>query len=97
MGFVGLAPALFKKDKGKVELDERDLLIRRKAMLAAYSAFWLLFVAAAMVPFFLLGPKGTVGVWYLASMVFGGMFVVILVQSIVFLEEYGWRTKGEQL
>jgi hypothetical protein len=31
MGFSGLAPVLFKKDKGKVQLDERDLMILRKA------------------------------------------------------------------
>jgi hypothetical protein len=30
-------------------------------------------------------------------MVFGGMFVVMLVQSIVILEEYGWIGKGEKL
>jgi len=29
-------------------------------------------------------------------MVFGGMITVMLVQSIVTLEEYGWREKGEK-
>jgi len=28
MGFSALAPLLFKKDKGKVKLDERDLLMK---------------------------------------------------------------------
>jgi hypothetical protein len=93
MGFAGLSPILFKKDKGKVQCDERDLMIHRKATVVAYSIFWVLFVAAAMAPFFVLGPKGTISVKYLCAMVFGGMFTVILVQSIVTLDEYGWRNK----
>ncbi|MHC4068042.1 MAG: hypothetical protein ACYS18_01760 [Planctomycetota bacterium] len=91
MGFIGLTPVLFKNEKGKVELDERDLLIQKKASLAAYSIFWVLFVAAAMIPWFIIGPKGTITVNYLPWMVFGGMFVVMLVQAIVTLKEYGWK------
>ena len=97
MGFSGLAPVLFKKEKDKIKMDERDLLIKRKAMLAAYWMFWPLFVLAAMLPFFVLGPDGKVGVWYLAWIVFGGIFFVMLIESIVTLEEYGWRGKGEKL
>jgi hypothetical protein len=37
-----------------------------------------------------------VSVKYLCGMVFGGMFVVILVQSLVTLQEYGWRGKGDK-
>lgn len=36
MGLSALAPLLFRKNKQEVQLDERDLLIKRKAMLAAY-------------------------------------------------------------
>jgi hypothetical protein len=93
MGFSALAPLLFKRDKGKVELDERDLLIKSKATMAAYCSFWPVFVIAAMVPFFIYGPDGTVSVKYLCSMVFGGMLIVILVQSLVTLQEYGWKEK----
>ena len=96
MGFAGLAPLIFKKGKDDMKLDERDLLIKRKAMLAAYWSFWPLFVLAAMAPFFVLGPDGKVGVLYLAWMVFGGMFYVTLIQAIATLQEYGWRDKGEK-
>jgi hypothetical protein len=94
IGFLGLTPLLFKEKKGKVEIDERDLLIQKKASLAAYSTFWVLFVLAAMVPWFIIGPKGTITVNYLPWMIFGGMFVVMLVQAIVTLKQYGW--KGEK-
>ncbi len=96
IGFAGLSPLLYKQGLGKVSFDERDVIIKKKAMLGAYTIFWALFVLAAMIPFFILGPDGTISVKYLPAMVFGGMFTVILVQSIVTLEEYGWKDKGEK-
>ena len=97
MGFTGLTPILFRKDKNKVQYDERDLIIHRKATIVAYSIFWILFVAGAMVPWFIVGPSGTITVNYLPWMIFGGMFFVALVESIVILSEYGWTGKGEKL
>jgi len=95
MGLLGLTPFLFQKDKNKVQADERDTAIQRKAVGFAYAIFWVLFVAAAMIPWFIIGPNGTITTNYLPWMVFGGMFTVMLLQSIVTLNEYGWRTKGD--
>ncbi len=44
----------------------------------------------------ILGPDGKISVKYLAAMVFAGMTVVTLVQSIVTLEQYGWRNKDHE-
>jgi hypothetical protein len=96
MGFCGLSPVLFRKNKEKVPFDERDTAIQRKAVGFAYAIFWGLFVAAAMIPWFIIGPNGTITTNYLPWMVFGGMFVVMLVQSIVTLNEYGWRGDGNK-
>lgn len=49
-----------------------------------------------MIPWFIIGPKGTITVNYLPWMVFGGMFFVALVDAVVTLEEYGWSEKGEK-
>jgi len=95
MGFMGFSPMLFRKGKDKVCADERDLMILRKAGIVAYSIFWVLFVAAAMIPWFIIGPSGTITVNYLPWMVLGGMLVVMLMQSLVTLSEYGWRAKDE--
>ena len=97
MGFAGLSPVLFRKDKSKVQYDERDTKIQRKAVGFAYAIFWVLFVAAAMIPWFIIGPNGTITTNYLPWMVFGGMCVVMLLQSIVTLNEYGWRNRKENL
>jgi hypothetical protein len=96
MGFAGLTPVLFRKDTNKVQCDERDLAINRKAGMVAYAIFWVLFVAAAMVPWFIIGPNGMITVNYLPWMVFGGMCTVLLLQSIVTLNEYGWRGDGDK-
>jgi hypothetical protein len=96
MGFSGFSPVLFRKDKDKVQFDERDTAIQRKSNVVAYSVFWVLFVAAAMVPWFIIGPYGTITTNYLPWMVFGGMCVVMLLQSIVTLNEYGWRAKDNE-
>jgi len=93
MGLIGLTPVLFRKAEGKVQCDERDAAIQRKAACAAYGIFWVLFVAAAMVPWLLMGPHGAISVIYLPWMVFGGMAVVVLVQAIVTLGQYGWTRK----
>ncbi len=93
MAFSRIHPSLFKKDKRG--LDERDLLIKQKAMVAAYWSFWPLFVLAAMAPIFVYGPDGVVSVLYLCWMVFGGMYWVFLIYSIAILNEYGWRNKNE--
>jgi hypothetical protein len=97
MGFAALAPLLFKKDKDKVKLDERDLLIKRKSALVAYWMVWTLFPVGAMIPWFIKGPNGMITVNYLPWMVIGGTIIIITVQSILILEEYGWGRKGEKL
>jgi hypothetical protein len=96
MGFSGLSPVLFRKDKSKVQFDERDTAIQRKAVGLSYAIFWVLFVAAAMIPWFIIGPDGTITTYYLPCMVLGGWFIVMFLQSIVTLNEYGWRPKDNE-
>ena len=97
MGLSRVDPSMFRIKSKKPPLDERDLLIKRKAMIAAYWSFWPIFVLMAMAPLFVYGPDGKVSVLYLAWMVFVGMFVVMTLYSIAILNEYGWRDKGEML
>jgi hypothetical protein len=92
--FSRVRPSLFKKDiQG---LDERDLLIKQRAMVATYWTFWPLFVLAAMVPLYVYGPNGVVSVRYLCWMVFGGMYWVLLIYSIAILNEYGWKNEEQE-
>ncbi len=94
LGFIALGPFVFRKDRQQVAFDERDLQIQRAASLAGFAAFWGVFVAAAMVPWFIIGPEGAITVNYLPWMVFGGMIVVEGVRAAVTLHGYGWRGQG---
>ena len=94
LGFAALAPLVFRKDKGQVAFDERDLQIQGAASWAGFAAFWCVFVAAAMVPWFIIGPEGTITVNYLPWMVFGGILVVEGVRAAVTLQGYGWRNQS---
>ena len=96
MAFSRVDPSMFRIRSRKPPLDERDLLIKGKAMIAAYWGFWPIFVLMAMAPFFVYGPDGKVPVTYLCWMVFVGMFVVMTLYSIAILEEYGWRDKDDE-
>jgi len=96
MGLSRVDPSMIRIKSKKPRLDERDLLIKQKAMIAAYWGFWPIFVLMAMAPFFVHGPDGKVSVTYLCGMVFAGMFVVMTLYSIAILNEYGWKDKGEK-
>jgi hypothetical protein len=93
---LGVDPSMFRIKSKKPPLDERDLLIKRKAMVAAYWGFWPIFVLMAMVPCFVYGLDGKVPAIYLFLMVFFGMFVVRTLYSIAILNEYGWRNKENE-
>jgi hypothetical protein len=95
-GLVGLSPILFRKKRGQLGFDERDLLIYRRAILAAYSIFWVFFTAACMIPWWIFKTGGSIPVVVLPVMLAGGFFIVQLIQSIAILVQYGLENKGER-
>jgi len=84
---TGISPFLFKTKNGKVDFDERDKDIQRKAYRIGYAVFWVLFVSATVLPVFMIGLNGMIPVRYLTGMVFGAFFVVVAVRAIVMLRE----------
>ncbi len=98
LGFLGLTPIIFRKKKGglKIDFDERDQVIWMRATVGAYSVFWLVFTAACMIPWFIIGPKGTIPIYVLPAMLAGGFVIVQLIQSIAILIQYRWGAKGEK-
>ena len=95
-GFGAPAQLVFRGKQGKVQFDERDRLIHIRAWFAGYCASYLFFVIVCMSTWFAHGPKGTVSVNVLPLTVIGGLMALTLVHSIVILEQYGWRDKGEK-
>jgi hypothetical protein len=102
LGFMGIAglggfsPLIFHTDKGKVNLDERDMLINRRAALAGFGTSYLLVGLVCMIPFFILGPKASISVIWLSNIFAGTGLSMFFVYSMAILVQYGWRGKGEK-
>ncbi len=98
-GLLGLSPILFRTKRGQLGFlgfDERDLQIYRRAIIVAYSIFWVFFTAACMVPWFIIGPKGNIPVYVLPGMLAGGFVIVQLIQSIVTVILYSMGGKNHE-
>ena len=102
LGFMGIAglggfsALIFQTEKGKVTLDERDRLINRRAALAGFGTSYLFVGLACMIPFFILGPDRAISVIWLPNILIGAGISHAFVYSVVILEQYGWRNKGEK-
>ncbi len=97
LGLIGLSPILFRKKREQLVFDERDLLIYRKATIAAYSTFWIFFTTVCMVPYLVLDRGATIRVVVLPGMLAGGFIIFQLIQSISILIQYSRGPKGEEL
>jgi hypothetical protein len=88
-----VSPLIFKKDPGEAAFDERDKLIHRTAILIGLAASFLWFAITGSAFAFLFEPEifKSLG---LPIMIFGGAFVVVIVQSIMILVQYGRGNKG---
>jgi len=95
-GFMGLSPLIFRNKDEKVEFDERDRLINMRAVLGAYSLFWLIFTAACMVPWFIIGPSGSIPVNVLPMMLMAIAMILTLIHSVLILFQYGRKEKNHE-
>ena len=88
-GFGGLGPLIFKKDKGKVEFDERDHVINQRAALAGFGAAYLVVGLVCMIPFFVLGPKANISITWLPMIFMGAGLSSFFAHSVTILIQYG--------
>jgi hypothetical protein len=95
-----------KQSAREVDYDERDAVIKRKAILASYITLWILVFTACTVPYVIVDFHGLVPAGFTASntlpvmvlpIVLFLMFVIVmLVYSITILIQYGRGDKGEK-
>lgn len=96
VGITGLTPLLFKKDPSKIEYDERDYEIQRKAALVGFGMAFLVVGMATMVPFMILGPHSSIAVFWLPQ-IFGAAGITnYYAWSIAILAQYGWRSNKDE-
>jgi len=92
-GLGGLAPLIFRKDKGKVRCDERDKLINRRAALAGFGSSYLLVGLVCMIPFFVLGPEANISVVWLPMIFVIACIGCFFGHSVAVLIQYGRGSK----
>ena len=99
LGFLGFGVFYYRKKQGFVVSDERDALIGVRSMIAAYSIFWLAFVAAVtlLAPGY-YGYSGAVPVTVLENAFLALFLLFIVAWSIATLVQYargGFDAKPE--
>ena len=86
-----------RQSPAEVDSDERDNLIKKRAVIASFVSVWVLLAAASAIPRFVVGVKGSIPVWLLAFINLGVLLIAMLVYSVAVLVQYGWGGKdGEK-
>ncbi|MHC4500971.1 MAG: hypothetical protein ACYS9T_04420 [Planctomycetota bacterium] len=83
-----------KQSAAEVDSDERDRLIKYKAVVACFVSVWVLLAAATGIPQLVVGVKGSIPVWLLAFINVGVLLIALLVYSAAVLLQYGRGGKG---
>jgi hypothetical protein len=88
-GFGGFGLLIFKKDKGAVTCDERDITINRRAALAGFFAAFLTIGLSCMLPYYIYGPDKTISVSWLPMIFEGAGLATFFTHSLAILIQYG--------
>ena len=91
LGLLGIGPLFLRRKGGESVWDERDQVIAIRSALAAYTVFWLVFVASCMSLPIIYGWQGKVPVEVVQWSVFVAMMLVVGVTSLATLIQYGRR------
>ena len=90
---IAIFAILFRRKVGlsSVDFDERDMVIGKRARLAAYIAMWILLACGCLVPWFLYGVKAVVEipVALFPVMLYAAFIVTVFIHSAAILIQYG--------
>ena len=78
-----------KQSPAEPESDERDNLIKHRAVLASFISIWPLFLVASVIPQFIVGANGSIPVFLLPILTVFMFYIVLLVYSVAVLIQYG--------
>jgi len=91
-GLLGFGPLFYRKRSSEVVMDERDLLIEKRAALIGYSVFWVVYVLlASLFAPMVFGKAGSIPVLVVQWSVFYALILFLGVKSLATLVQY---TKG---
>jgi Na+/H+ antiporter NhaC len=84
-----------KQSSGEHDSDERDELIKKRAVQISFVSVWLLLATATLIAALILGEAGSIPVYLLILIILAIFIIVLLIYSVAVLVQYGWRCKGE--
>ena len=96
LGFLGFTPILFRKRKGKIDLDERDLEVVEKASIVGGAFSYLAFVIGGMLIWGVHFYRGEsqMNVHLIPLLVVVGALVLYLARSIFIISQYSGKALG---
>jgi cytochrome b561 len=89
-------PVIFRKKKGQIDFDERELTIDHRAMQITFATTYAYFIAVCMTTWVVAGFDKPIPAYWLAWIVLGGWITSIVVHSLTTLVCYGRGGKGEK-
>lgn len=80
-----------RKKQSAVEVgsDERDNLIKLRAVLVSFVSVWILLAVATIIPRFIVGITGSITVWVLSIINFVIFLLAMVVYHAAVLVQYG--------
>ena len=79
-----------KQSRLEVPLDERDKLIRKKALIISYFTVWILLIASFIISCLVVGLKGSIPIGALGIILYFVFIISTLVYLATTLIQYGW-------
>jgi len=99
---MGLSVIFLRKKQSPAEVsyDERDTIIKQKAIFASYITLWILVLIGCVLPV-VLYERGvlsemTILINMFPVVLFLMFTIVVLVYSLTVLTQYGWRNKNHE-
>ena len=99
--FLVTVPSLIflrkKQSPNEPDADERDDLIKKRAVVCSFVSVWVLLVIKSIAPWFIVGPEVSIPVWALPLINFPIFLIAMGIYSIAVLFQYGWGSRhGEK-
>lgn len=87
---VMLAPFLLRRRKGRVDFDERDLMIDIRASRIALGASYFFFIAACATLWVSVGIDTPIPAYWLGRIILGGWLTTAIVHALTTIVCYAW-------
>jgi len=89
-------PLVFRKKKGQVDYDERDLIIDRQSAVASFGAYFAFSVVVFVAMWATMGMDTLIPIHWLGGILLGGWVTMITAGAVTTLVSYGRGVKDGQ-